>query len=443
MRRKSCLFRSPALGSVGILAGSLFSLTSLAADAPPEAWPDRPVPEPPQVVGPSAPGDALALPPQTPDAVLATPLQPTQSVPTGVRELRGPAVTVAPKDSPFEVNAPDMASAYRVQELCDRLKPLVGRFLTWPEKPVHIQIQLIPAARADFAGPYVIKPGDNGAPTALVRWSADTAFFDVCQALCTATLQNIVYVKDGNAAGRVPDWLRLGLAAWLEAAIKPAMMDEYADQARRVPMLAMRQIMSAQAPAGEDVRILTVNAFWLMMFLNDESGNPSVAHALFDALAVGINPAPLLGTAFPGKFDDPRALELWWQVGFRDELARHLPPFQPIDQTRALLDELATVQIVRANIPQRVALDEAWDGHADKNVRDIVEKTLLSARYTPNRANPVYKNALVSLMIALQQFHDGDKKAFDFAWKQYQADRANGEAIESTVKAAMEKEPAK
>lgn len=270
----------------------------------------------------------------------------------------------------------------------------------------------------------------------LVRWSAETTFFDMNQAVCGVTLQNINYAKDGEIAGQVPDWLKLGLAAWLEVGFKPALMDQLVDETRRVP-LTMRQIMTARAPTGPDVLILKVNAFWLVMFLNDQCANANVAHALFNALAVGIDPAPLLGTAFPGKFDDPRALELWWQIGLRDELAAHAAPFQSITETRTLLDDLERIQLVRANIPQRVRLDEAWESHADKDVDATLEKTLLSVRYVPNRASPVYKNALVSLMIALQQFHDGDKKAFDFAWKQYLADRSNSEATEDLVNAAM------
>lgn len=434
MHRNLFWNRWPHLVPAGIFACLLVGVK--AADTASEVWPDRPVPDPPQVMGPGAPGDALALPPQAPDDVLVGPLSPTQAVPPGVRELKGLAVSYAPKDSPFEVDAPDFASANRVMEICDRMKVLADKFFTWPDKPGRIQIQLIPAARANFAGPFVIQPSSSGRPMVLVRWSAETTFFDMNQAVCGVTLQNINYAKDGEIAGQVPDWLKLGLAAWLEVGFKPALMDQLVDETRRVP-LTMRQIMTARAPTGPDVLILKVNAFWLVMFLNDQCANANVAHALFNALAVGIDPAPLLGTAFPGKFDDPRALELWWQIGLRDELAAHAAPFQSITETRTLLDDLERIQLVRANIPQRVRLDEAWESHADKDVVATLEKTLLSVRYVPNRASPVYKNALVSLMIALQQFHDGDKKAFDFAWKQYLADRSNSEATEDLVNAAM------
>ncbi len=448
MRRKLFLLGSRRVWRFGILpvlAAAGLGMATRAADAPRDAWPAPPDTSVPQVNAPEAPGESAAPLPQTPEALFPNvELPPTQAVPPGSRNLVGPLLTVAPAGSQFEVDAPDYESAYRVLEMCERMQAITAKFFTWPAQfGGRIRLQLVPAATADFSGSYVVRPGEHGQPVAWVRWSADLPFFDMCQAVSAVTLQNALYARNGAATIPVPDWLKLGFAVELEAACKPPLMDELTDQGHRFPKLAMRQIMTATMPTGPDVRLLAVNAFWLITFLNDQCATPGISRALFDALAAGLNPAQLLGTAFGDKVGDPRELELWWQMGYRDELFRRSAPFMTITETRELLDQLERVQIVKNNIAQLVPLDEAWDRRADKDLRAAIEKSLLAARPAPNRANPVYKNALVSLLNALDKMRGDDKKAFDTYWVQYQTDRAAGAAIENTVASALKSDAGK
>ncbi len=396
----------------GALAGLLVAGNSLAANVPAGVSPE-------------------------PAAQPAPP--PTELVPTGVRTLLGPPVTVAPDDSVFEVDAPDLLSANQVLDMAERARSITASFFTWPEKPpTRIQIQLIPTSKVDFAAPYVIKPGENGQPTVLVRWNADTQFSDICRAISSVTLQNIVSWNVGAAvAGQVPDWLKFAFGALLEVSLKQAMADSLSEQAQRFPMLAMRQIMTAHNPTGQDVSILAVNAYWLTLFLNSQCANHNVSHGLFDALATGTDPAPLLGTAFSGQFEDERDLELWWQIGYRDELAALGAPIQTFAQTRAVLDDLERVQIIGSNGPELIRLDQAWAHHADKAFRETIAQTLVHQHTAPGHANPAYKNAVVSVLQALENLRGNSEKDFRNAWKVYQDDRAAGEAIEKTVNAAL------
>jgi hypothetical protein len=374
------------------------------------------------------------------DTPAATPTpSPFESVPEGVRRLQGPPVSVAPENSVFQVEAPDLPSAHQVLDMAEHARTILALYFTWPEKPPsRIRIQLIPAASATFTAPYYIGSGPDGRPTAFVRWSADAQFADLCRAVTGVILQNLVQWQNGKAiAGQMPDWLPLGFGAMLEVTLKPPMIDAYTDRARRYPMLAMSQIMLARDPIGQDIPILAVNAFWLVTFLDNNCANRSVARALFDALADGIAPPRLLATAFPNQSDDPRDLELWWQIGYRDELVQQGGPIQSLAETRALLDKLERVAVTGPNGPEQVRLDEAWPHHADKDLDDAIALTLINEVNMPGHANPAYKNAVVSVLRALEKLRGDSEKDFLDAWKQYQADRAEGETIEKAVGVAM------
>ncbi len=367
---------------------------------------------------------------------------PFDTVPTGVRLLQGPPVSVSPQSSNFRVDAPDYPSALRVLDMADRAKTVFANFFTWPDQPATpIRIQLIPADRAGFTAPYALLADNLGRPTVIVRWSPETTFPDMCRALSGVILHNLVYWQNGSATSTVPDWLTLGFAALLEVNLKPPVIDALTAQANQFPKLALRQIMLARDPIGPDIPVLEANAYWLITFLDGHCANRRVARALFDALADNIDPPRLLGTAFPDQSDDPRDLELWWQVGYRDELVQQGAPIQTFAETRALLDNLELVPITGPTGPQRLPLDQAWPHHADKDLTDAIAATLINEVDTPGHANPAYKNAVVSLLRALEQFRGDNEKNFRDAWQQYQTDRAEGEAIEKIATTALATPP--
>ena len=345
----------------------------------------------------------------------------------------------------FEVAGPDYASAVTVLQMSRALQANLAKYFTWPDAGAirAIQVQLVPVAQADFAAPFkVVAEPRDGHRVALVRWSAATKFSDVCLAMSSAALEQLVAWQAGAAAaGRVPDWLKIAFGEELEAGLKPAMLDELAVQAGSLPSLTLRQIMTAHGPYGDALPVLEVNAFWLARFLAEEArvGNePEKVPGLFQALAAGAAPAEALRVAFPGKFEDAQSLELWWAVGYRDLVAGHKLPVQSMAQTREALDGWQALVIEVNGHDQKVGLGEAWAVRGTPRAKAAIAQQLAQARAGLPSANPVYYNAVWSLAACLETLQKDDKGGYDAAWKRYQDDRVKAEATETAVMGAMD-----
>jgi len=283
----------------------------------------------------------------------------------------------------------------------------------------------------------VVNKDSDGNYTARVRWGPATALSDVCFALGNVVVESVASWHS-RAAVQVPDWLRLAFGQMLEVESKPAIMDEFSAKARRQPILSLRQIMTAQNPSADDLPLLALNAYWLAHFFEDQCRTSANAIQLFGPLASGADPAQTLATAFPNQFVDARDLELWWEVGYRDLIHEHRSPVLTMAQSRALLDRLEYVDLPQPNSGgQRIRLADAWASRSDKALQGQLASIMLNAGSLPLQVNPVYKNALLSLLRALTQLSGADEKAFQSAWTQYLADRADAEAIEAGVEQAM------
>ncbi len=409
----------------------------MVQDAPPAAT----APAPTSTPAPASPAPSVL--PNTTNSAPARPLPPTQTVPFGERKLLGPPIVV---ESPqFEVDAPDMASAQRMLKMAEQLPGLMDKFLPWPDQPPsQVQIELVPAAQADFAGPFVVNADHVGHCTALVRWGPDAKFADVCQAIAQASLESLAVWHNGpDAAARAPGWLALALGKLLEAGLKPALIEELSQQGQTLPQTlpepSLAQLMKSSRPYGDAQPVVAVYAYWLLRLLDEECPNAAQANVLFSALAGGTDPAKALTAAFPDEFDDPRDLELWWQEGLRDFTFKYSTPAQTMAQSRAQLDQLEYLNLPSAEGgEQHTRLDAAWAGRTDKSVRDTIARELVTGRSLPVEANPVYHNAVVSLLTALEMLHGDDEKKFQAAWAQYLADRAGAETTESGVAAALQ-----
>jgi hypothetical protein len=370
-------------------------------------------------------------------AALAEPsAPPTQSVPMGVRPLLSPPVVLSA--GAFEVDAPDHPSALAVLDLAQHLRTLITRDLPWPDFPDGaIQIQLIPAARANFSGPFAVRKNQDDTCSAFVRWGPNTALSDVCLALGNVMVESVATWRRGPAV-HAPDWLKLAFGKMLEVESKPAIMDEFSADARRQPILSLRQIMTAQNPSADDLPLLALNAYWLACFLEDQCVTSANAVQLFGPLASGADPAQALTKAFPGRFVDARDLELWWEVGYRDIASQHLSLVLSMAQSRALLDRMEYADLPRPNgAVQRTRLDDAWASRTDPTLQQHLTLMMLNAGSLPLQINPVYKNALLSLLRTLTQMSGNDDKTFRAAWTQYLADRADAEADEAGVEKAL------
>jgi hypothetical protein len=339
----------------------------------------------------------------------------------------------------FEVAAPDYASAQTVMRMTRRLQTDLGRYFTWPDVEVRaIQVQLVPAERADFSAPFVVLSENDGHRIALVRWSAATAFRDVCLAMSSATLQQLVSWQSGQAAARqVPDWMKIAFGLELETSLKPAAQDLLAEQAGRMPVLTLRQIMTAKGPYGDALPVLEVNAYWLARFLEEETGGEAATGKLFQALAAGGAPADVLRAQFPGRFAEPEDLDMWWAVGYRDLVEERTPPVQSMAETRELLDSLQAIVVEAGGHDERIGLEAAWPVHSSPRARAALQMQLDEARARLPWSNPVYYNAVWSLAACLETLLKNDEAKYEAAWKQYTQDRAAGEATEYEVDGAL------
>jgi hypothetical protein len=349
------------------------------------------------------------------------------------------AVPVVMESRYFQVAAPDYASAQTVLQMARRLEANLGRYFTWPNMEVRaIQVQLVPAAEANFAAPFKVLSEEQGHRVALVRWDADTKFTDVCLAMSSAALARLVAWQNGAAeADKVPDWMKIGFGMQLETSLKPAAQDREVAQAGLLPVLSLRQIMTAKGPYGDTLPVLTVNAYWLLRFLVQEAGDQDRAKPLIQKLAAGQAPADVLLAAFPGKFSDPQSLEMWWAVGYHEMLAERAPPIHSMAQTRALLDGLQAIVVEAGGQDRKIGLDAAWPVRQSARARAALQLQLDSTRAELPWANPVYYNSVWSLAACLQTLLKNDKPAYEAAWQHYTDDRAKAEATQGIIMKAL------
>ncbi len=364
-------------------------------------------------------------------------------MPPGARPLILPPVVRT--DAWYAVEAPDDASADLVLTMAQKMREITVRFFTWPDHlPRPVEIQLVPAASANFTDPYEVNWDPSGRFVAQVRWGPESKFSDTCLALGAVTLKSIVVWKDGTTfVDKTPDWLALAMGKMLEVSLKPAVAESLAQQAAELGnlgvVLSLRQITTARGPFNEGEKsVLAVHAYWLARYLEQQCAGPAVAAALFTALAAGANPGLTISTAFPDQFHDVVEFELWWQVGYRDLMRTRIGPVETMAASRARLDRLAFVDLPsKDGAPKHTALSDAWTGREDKTVRDTLAAEVVAGPAMLLQINPVYHNAALSLLSALGKLHGDSEKEFRDAWAQYLADRADAEVYEATVEAAL------
>jgi hypothetical protein len=405
---------------------------------PPTATPDSPPPTDENKVPQSAenwtPGKPRMAPPKT-----------SQS---GFFIVTGPDSTSVAKVMEIIGDEPD-AAANTIQGQRS-LMSLMAKFFTWPAADAdisQIEVQLTPDAVVDFSGPFKVAHDASGHRVVFVRWNAETTFSDTCLALATAALEQlVVWHHDPATAEKIPDWLRLAMGKMLEVQLKAPLIDALVeDGSHEERALSLRQIVEAHAPFSDAFApILAVNSYWLARYLEEQAGDGPATRQLFDALASGADPVAALQAAFAGQFSDGRELETWWRVGYFDMLEKRAPIIQNFAQTRAELDHLQEVLVRRNGQDMRVQLDDAWPDHADPDVNKAVTAMEIEAHTKWPEVNPVYNNALVSMEAVLDALRRGDDEAaLHKAWKQYEADRAEGQALEDAALAALaETEPA-
>ncbi len=359
-------------------------------------------------------------------------------------QVPGDALTDLPlqlsESSYFEVVGLDSISVQGVMRMALRLKSILELYFTFPAGSARpIQVKLVPPTLADFSGPFDVRSESSGHRIIRVRWDDKTTISDVCQALSSGALERLAVWRGGVDSGaKVPDWMKVAFGEILEVSLYPAVADDFFEEATRQPSLSLRQIMTATGPYDASQRaVLGVNAYWLTRFLEDEAGGAAQVSPLLVALAGGTPPPEALSQAFPGRFSDGATLELWWAVGYRDMISRKTPPLQTMAQTRALLDDLESMVIEAAGHDQRLSVGDVWSQRTAPKVRAALKTRFDRAREALPTANPVLYNALLSLGTSLEALQHDDATAFRAAWKRYQVDRTQGEAVMAEVQSAL------
>lgn len=322
-------------------------------------------------------------------------------------------------------------------QMAERMSRLGRRYLPVPQDPPQpVLVKLIPAEKADFTAPFLVRPQAGGSVHVLIRWAADTRFEDVAQALASGLLQRTAIWHYGlEAAAKVPDWFELAFGQELIVDIRPAAIDQQRERALETPAMSIEALTTAEGPFGAELSEIAVDAGWLFRFLSLQTKTTAAFRRVCSAFLAGMNPNAILVKAYPGYFEDPREMELWWAVGFEATVRGRQPPFGSLEASRELITGMAFVTFQNeGGEDKRVAGQSLWESQNNEEARLAMQQRVREVKIEIQKVNPIYFNSLLSLGLLFESALGEDESAFEEALAQFALDFQMAQTQELEIK---------
>jgi len=339
------------------------------------------------------------------------------------------------RDDQFRVIGTDFGGLQTAGAMTDQMERLGLRY--FPElRNVREPIQVTLLANPKFEEPYRISPQPNGNYFVYLAWNGETRFSDVCQALASAFIRKAASWRYGRDAGpHAPDWLELAFGQLLEAGIRPGYADTQGEEALIRPPLGLLEMLEAEGPFGLEQKRVALNAVWFFRLLENRITDRELFRKVLAAFLKDLEPAFIMTKAFPGRFNSPQEIEMWWAVGFQAMARGRETPFFSMAQSRELVRSLAIFTIDLDGRDQRVAGPVLWELRKRENVRSALELRQREIKLELQRVNPVYYNALLSLGLFVETtLAAEDLASVQAANQQFLADFRASQELELEIK---------
>lgn len=240
-----------------------------------------------------------------------------------------------------------------------------------------------------------ILPG--GEVRLVVPWNSQVQRVQILQGLFQALLVSEVFSEFGlEAATRVKPWAELALTIALEVQMASTMLDEYQEQAVRLPWMPLQHLFSIQQPLAVPT-VVAENGFWFLRWMERHPARPEWKRRLMMALSCTTHPASLLEQAFPREWRADPGLDFWWATRFQEITAFQNSPYWNMTKSRETLRRLAVLQFPYDRDIQ-VAMLKDWSGWVlYQPAQKAIESQILELQVALEFVHPIYYNAYLSL----------------------------------------------
>lgn len=338
----------------------------------------------------------------------------------------------------FEVAAIDATAAQAVVAQAEEAWRWLAAPLALPEafsSPVFVR--LVPAAEWSEPRTFRVIVEAGGVVSVRLRWSEAMPEPVVRRALVQALLLRIAVARYGaNERLTAPRWVEEACVGWWQTRAEAAQLDALKQEtARQVPP-PLKEVLNWSRGAA-DSRELTVGAVWLLALLQEESTRAGEWAQLLGRLLGGDPPATALAEAFPGRFADETARELWWQTGWHQlRRGRTLPSLEPAE-SRAGLAELARFVWAEDGRDRIVPLREVLAHGREPAVAAELRRRATALNRLVPALHPFYRNAGLSLAEALDA-SDAAAERREASCAAFERDWQDATELEATTAAALD-----
>ncbi len=348
----------------------------------------------------------------------------------------------------FEVVGTDYNSVQYVTHMAQEAGEYCSNFVPMSNAlPQPILVELVPAERAQFQAPFLIRPQTNGEVIVYLRWDESANFSDTCQALASAYMVRCAIWRFGHsAAGDVPDWLELALGLGLHVHLRPALIDEVVENSMQDEPWLLEDIFSLKGSEGLHSPTARRACLWLVRFLQNQS--PSREH--FQRLMLGflsnMPPYELLTASYPQKATDLYSTRLWWAVGYEATIRSRQSPFYSLYDSSKVVRELSSITAEQDGQDIRLALGQLYEFRGNNALRRAAQQRVREIKLELQKINPVYYNALLSLGLTYEAWikleagredrgePTPDQMAFAEAFVLYQQDIEAAQLLDLEIK---------
>lgn len=346
---------------------------------------------------PAEPQEALAEAPLTPEA--PGPLDPRK--------------TRVAENPHFLIAGESLAGVTTLNRLSREMTAIAAATFNIPPRFARpVVVQLMPPEAMPGGPPYLISSGPRGGVTIAITWNSETSFEITCEALARGFLRQLgaTWKPLPERTGYdPPDWLELGFSLLLEARLRGHLPDYFARLARQRSPRPLADIVGARGPYGTQARDLALDAYWLLRFLRREAGNRRTYQRMLTETMLGKDGYVAILEHYRGHFSDRASLELWWAVGFNDLVRGRQRLVSSPAESRLTVQRLAELTPSWDGITRRVDLAALTHLREREEVREALRQRRLDANLALPQINPVYRNALISLIEAYEAYPLGEE----------------------------------
>lgn len=346
----------------------------------------------------------------------------------------------------FEISAVDPSVAHAIAAEAQMAWATLAAPFGLPEafsSPIYFRIEAAGTMPAAGAGPdrpsfrAAIEPGGIVSLRLRAEEASETA---VRRALVHGLLLRTAVARHGVTEFLTcPVWLEGAGVEWWRTRAEASRLDEQKQMAGRRAPPAIETLLLARAGAdGGGGR--NDAAFWLLTVLQAESGRAQEWPTFLARLLAGDDPLIALVESYPGRFDNPRDRELWWQTSFHHARRTRTLPVLEVAESRQQLTALTRF----------VVADR--DGESDRvaSLREFVarrQQRLVAAELKRRAAelakllpvlHPYYRNAGVALADVLA-LRDVVPRLAEKACVAFDADWRSAIELEAATTAALDR----